>query len=321
MVKSERLQVNSLPKGYRLPEYLIEKPISEGGFSIVYLATHLPTRNRVVIKEFFPVKYAKRIETGRVETITEEASRAFGLGIKRFFNEGSALAKINHQNVVHVTHIFRANNTVYMVMDFEVGRDMRWYIKRKNGGLSEKFLRTVFPEVLSGMRELHKNHILHLDIKPANILLRSGGHPLLIDFGAVKHMKGAANLEVKGHTLTQGFAPIEQHNHGNIGPWSDIYAIGATMYSCITGKPPPSAIERVKKDKLESMIRSFEKKKYSPSLLEAINSAMKMDLTERPQTIEEFMEMLDVETASPSKIMTFLNKPMLRSGTKKTDAL
>jgi serine/threonine protein kinase len=79
----------------------------------------------------------------------------------------------------------------------------------------------------------------------------------LIDFGAVKHMKGAANLEVKGHTLTQGFAPIEQHNHGNIGPWSDIYAIGATMYSCITGKPPPSAPERVKKDRLESVIRSF----------------------------------------------------------------
>ncbi|MCK5359591.1 MAG: serine/threonine protein kinase [Gammaproteobacteria bacterium] len=316
MAKNERLQVNALPKGYRLPEYQIEKPISEGGFSVVYLATHLPTRTRVVIKEFFPVKYAKRIDSGRVETVTEEASRSFGMGIKRFFNEGSALAKINHENVVHVTHIFRANNTVYMVMDFEVGRDMRWYIKRKNGGLSEKFLRTVFPEVLSGMLELHKNHILHLDIKPANILLRSGGHPLLIDFGAVKHMKGAAALEVKGHTLTQGFAPIEQHNHGNIGPWSDIYAIGATMYSCITGKPPPSAPERVKKDRLESVIRSFEKKKYSPSLLEAINVAMKMDMTERPQTIEAFMELLEVKAETPSKIMTFLKKPVLGRGKK-----
>ena len=316
MAKNERLQVNALPKGYRLPEYQIEKPISEGGFSVVYLATHLPTRSRVVIKEFFPVKYAKRIDTGRVETVTEEASRSFGMGIKRFFNEGSALAKIKHENVVTVTHIFRANNTVYMVMEFEVGRDMRWYIKRKNGGLSEKFIRTVFPEVLSGMAELHKNHILHLDIKPANILLRSGGHPLLIDFGAVKHMKGAANLEVKGHTLTQGFAPIEQHNHGNIGPWSDIYAIGATMYSCITGKPPPSAPERVKKDKLESVIRSFEKKGYSPALLEAINSSMKMDMTARPQTIEEFMEMLDVEVESPSKIMTFLKNPVLARGKK-----
>jgi len=316
MAKNERLQINALPKGYRLPEYQIEKPISEGGFSVVYLATHLPTRTRVVIKEFFPVKYAKRIDTGRVETVTEEASRSFGTGIKRFFNEGSALAKIKHENVVTVTHIFRANNTVYMVMEFEVGRDMRWYIKRKNGGLSEKFLRTVFPEVLSGMAELHKNHILHLDIKPANILLRSGGHPLLIDFGAVKHMKGAANLEVKGHTLTQGFAPIEQHNHGNVGPWSDIYAIGATMYSCITGKPPPSALERVKKDKLESVIRSFEKKGYSPALLDAISSAMRMDMTARPQTIDEFMEMMDVGVESSSKIMTFLKKPVLARGKK-----
>lgn len=315
MAKNERLQVNALPKGYHLPEYQIEKPINEGGFSIVYLATHLPTKTRVIIKEFFPIRYAKRIESGRVETVTEEASRSYGLGIKRFFNEGSSLSKINHQNVVHVSNLFRANNTVYMVMDFEVGRDMRWYIKRKNGGLSEKFLRTVFPEVLSGMKELHKNHILHLDIKPANILLRSGGHPLLIDFGAVKSMKGVANLEVKGHTLTQGFAPLEQHNHGNIGPWSDIYAVGATMYACITGRPPPSSPERVKKDKLAAEIRSFEKKKYSSSLLEAINSAMKMDMTQRPQSIEEFLEMLDVDTA-PSKIMSFLNKPVLGSGRK-----
>lgn len=314
--KNDRLQVNALPKGYQLPEYQIEKPISEGGFSVVYLATHIPTRSKVVIKEFFPVKYAKRISTGRVETLTEEASRSYGLGIKRFFNEGSALAKINHPNVVHVTHLFRANNTVYMVMDFEVGRDMRWYIKRKNGNLSEKFLRTVFPEVLSGVNELHKNHILHLDIKPANILLRTGGHPLLIDFGAVKHLKGDANLEVKGHTLTQGFAPIEQHNHGNIGPWTDIYAIGATMYSCITGKPPPSAPERVKKDKLESVIRSFEKKRYSPSLLEAIITAMKMDMTERPQNIKEFMALMDVDETAGSKLMSFLSKPVLGSGRK-----
>jgi serine/threonine protein kinase len=195
-----------------------------------------------------------------------------------------------------------------MVMEFEVGRDMRWYIKRKNGNLSEKFLRTVFPEVLSGVKELHDNHILHLDIKPANILLRAGGHPLLIDFGAVKHLKGDANLEVKGHTLTQGFAPIEQHNHGNIGPWTDIYAIGATMYSCITGKPPPAAPERVKKNKLEATIRSFEKKGYSTGLLEAIIAAMKMDMTERPQNVDEFMSLLDAEDPpSTNKLMTFLN--------------
>jgi hypothetical protein len=166
------------------------------------------------------------------------------------------------------------------------------------------------------MKELHKNHILHLDIKPANILLRSGGHPLLIDFGAVKHMKGLTNLEVKGHTLTQGFAPLEQHNHGNIGPWSDIYAIGATMYACITGKPPPSSPERLKKDKLEAEIRSFEKKKYSRSLLEAINSAMKMDMTQRPQSIDEFLVLLDADVSASSKIMSFLNKPVLGNGRK-----
>ena len=311
--KNERLQVNALPKGYQLPEYSIEKPISEGGFSIVYLAIHIPTRKRVVIKEFFPIKYAQRISTGRVETLNEEASRSYGLGIKRFFNEGSALAKINHQNVVHVTHLFRANNTVYMVMDFEVGRDMRWYIKRKNGNLSEKFLRTVFPEVLSGVKELHDNHILHLDIKPANILLRAGGHPLLIDFGAVKHLKGDANLEVKGHTLTQGFAPIEQHNHGNIGPWTDIYAIGATMRACIEGQSPVSAKDRDIKDKLRPAVSAF-KRRYSQSLLEAIDWAMEMDPLLRPQNVDEFLEAFEkeekVESSLLGRVMGTLNKPL-----------
>jgi len=309
MAAKQRLQINALPRGFRLPEYEIEKPISEGGFSVVYLARHLPTNERVVIKEFFPVKYAKRLSTGRVETVSEEGSRSFGMGIVRFFNEGSALAKINHPNIVHVTNMFRANNTVYMVMDFEVGRDMRWYIKRKNGNLSEKFLRTVFPEVLAGLKVLHRNQILHLDIKPANILLRSGGHPLLIDFGAVKQPEGTTSLEVKGQTLTTGFAPIEQHNHGNIGFWTDIYAVGATMFSCITGKPPPSSLERVSKDRLESVIRGLEKKGYSRPLLEAMNQSLKMDLTERIQNVDEFMALLNIRP-DESRVMNFLNRPV-----------
>lgn len=309
MAKKTRLLRNALPKGYRLPEYEIEKPISEGGFSVVYYATHLPTNERVVIKEYFPVKHARRLPTGRVETMTEEASRSFGLGIKRFFNEGSALAKLDHPNIVHVTHMFRANNTVYMVMSFEVGRDMRWYIKRKNGGLTEKFMRTVFPEVLSGLKVLHENNILHLDIKPANILLRSGGHPLLIDFGAVKQAEGTGSLEVKGQTLTQGYAPLEQHNHGNIGEWSDIYGVGATMYSCLSGKPPPPAVERISKDELETEIIAFEKKGYSRSLLESMVMALKMDLTERTQNVADFQELLKTRS-DKSRVMSFLNQPV-----------
>ena len=317
MAKQARLLKNALPKGYRLPEYEIEKPISEGGFSVVYYATHLPTNERVVIKEYFPVKHARRLATGRVETLTEEASRSFGLGIKRFFNEGSALAKLSHPNIVHVTHMFRANNTVYMVMDYEVGRDMRWYIKRKNGGLTEKFMRTVFPEVLSGLNVLHENKILHLDIKPANILLRSGGHPLLIDFGAVKQVQGTASLEVKGQTLTQGYAPLEQHNHGNIGEWSDIYAVGASMYSCLSGKPPPPAIERVNRDDLEAEIMAYEKRGYSHALLDSMVRALKMDLTERTQNVSEFLELLNTQP-DRSRVMSFLSQPVRFGRHKKT---
>jgi len=309
MPKKKRILRNALPKGFQLPEYEIEKPISEGGFSVVYYATHLPTNQRVVIKEYFPVKHARRLPTGRVETLTEEASRSFGLGIKRFFNEGSALARLNNPNIVHVTHMFQANNTVYMVMDYEIGRDMRWYIKRKGGGLTETFMRTVFPEVLSGLKLLHENKILHLDIKPANILLRSGGHPLLIDFGAVKQAQGTGSLEVKGLTLTQGYAPLEQHNHGNVGEWSDIYAVGATMYSCLSGKPPPPALDRVNKDTLEAEVLAFAKKGYSQSLLNSMVQALKMDLTERTQNVDQFLELMNAEPEG-SRIKRFLNKPI-----------
>src|SRR5712692_4334857 len=163
----------TLPSGYLIKGYRIEKTIGGGGFSFVYRATNLDAKELVAIKEFLPTSQAQRLDNGRVEPISEDTAATYRQGIKRFFDEASALAKVNHPNIVHVTNFFRANNTAYMVMPYEEGKDLRWYIKRHSRGLSEKFIRTVFPLLLHGLRELHNNQLLHLDIKPANILLRA----------------------------------------------------------------------------------------------------------------------------------------------------
>ncbi len=126
-----------------------------------------------------------------VESLSADTATTFNTGLKRFLDEANALAKINHPNIVRVIDFFRENNTVYMVMNYEQGKDLRWYVKRY-GRLPEKFIRSVFTGVLLGLRELHAHHLLHLDIKPANIFLRPGGKPLLLDFGAAQPAYSAA---------------------------------------------------------------------------------------------------------------------------------
>lgn len=279
----------SLPKGYLLKGYRIDKVIGGGGFSLVYLATNLETHERVAIKEYMPASQAKRADTGRVEPLSEQRGFMFKQGIRRFFDEGNALAKVNHPNIVRVTNFFRANNTVYMVMVYEEGKDLRWYIKRHDGRLSEKFIRTVFPALLQGLRELHNNELLHLDIKPANIFLRPRGLPLLLDFGAAQ---GPALGTREGpNTLTMGFAPIEQHHKGELGPWTDMYAVGASIYACMTGLAPPPAPERVLKDKYRP-VRNSHVKRYSQALLDAVDWCLQMDAKLRPQNVEALMEVL-----------------------------
>ena len=282
---------NTLGKGYTLNGYRIEKAIGGGGFSLVYLATLLAEDRRVAIKEYLPSAQARRVEDSRVEPLSEGLAGAYRQGIKRFFDEASALAKVNHPNIVRVENFFRANNTVYMVMRYERGKDLRWYIKHKSGKLSERFIRTVFPQLLLGMRELHSNRLLHLDIKPANIFLRPGGKPLLLDFGAAR--ASVAGSKPSGpQTLTVGYAPIEQHMGGHLGPWTDMYAIGASMWACINGRAPPASTQRALKDTYKPAARSFARL-YSPQLLEAIDWCLEMNQLERPQNAQELLDVLN----------------------------
>jgi serine/threonine protein kinase len=282
---------HALPAGYLLHQYRIDRPLGGGGFSIVYLAHDTSRDLPVVIKEYLPSNKATRVEGETVESLSAETSTTFREGMRRFFDEAAVLARIVHPNIVRVTDFFRENNTVYIVMAYEEGKDLRHYIKKHGGQLTEKFIRTVFPPLLEGLRELHRHKLLHLDIKPANIYLRPGGRPLLLDFGAVQSpFRGTRRASI--HTLTLGFAPIEQHQRGHIGPWTDLYAIGATLYACLCGKAPPAAPGRAEHDTYRPAVRQFAQR-YSRNLLEAVDWCLQMNQLERPQSVDELLAFLN----------------------------
>lgn len=282
---------NALPPGHLLRQYRIVRTFGGGGFSIVYLADDMQRKQRVVIKEYLPTSQARRADDETVESLSAETDVSFRQGIKRFFDEAATLAKINHPSIVRVLDFFRDNNTVYLVMRYEEGKGLSSYIKQRRGGLSEKFLRTVFPQLLLGLRELHAHNLLHLDIKPPNIFLRPGGKPLLLDFGAAQSAY-RDNRPLGAHTLTAGYAPIEQYRRGHLGPWTDLYAIGASMWACMSGKSPPPASARAERDKHRAAVRTYAGR-YSRQLLEAVDWCLQMDQMERPQTVQQLLDFLD----------------------------
>lgn len=265
--------------------------MGSGGFSLIYVAEDNDTQDQVVIKEYLPKKLATRGERDSIEILSESKTDAFHNGRRLFFHEAQALATLRHPNIVNVRTFFLANNTAYLVMDFEHGRNLGSYIKQHKGKLSSTFLTTVFPFVLDALSLIHAKGYLHLDIKPSNIHIRPGGSPLLLDFGAA-HRFATSRKRQPSQVVTPGFAPVEQYySSGYVGPWSDVYAMGAAMRACIEGKPPPSAIERHAKDKMKPIAGLF-KHSYPPYLLDIIDWAMEIDPLLRPQNAGIMLEAL-----------------------------
>jgi serine/threonine protein kinase len=178
---------------------------------------------------------------------------------------------------------------VYMVMAYESGRSLQDHIlRRRDKGerplVSERFIRKMFSQVMNGLREVHTNKLLHLDLKPANIYLRVDGTPILLDFGAARQTL-KTDLSKLYPMYTPGFAPPELYvKNGNLGPWTDIYSIGASMFACMVGAPPQPADQRKINDKMDGHFRKLEGI-YSPELLEVISWSLKNDPLERPQSV------------------------------------
>ena len=278
----------ALPDGYEVEGYRIVKKISSGGFSIVYLARDEFDRP-VAIKEYLPSSLALRRAGELVPTIVESNLPTFRIGLKCFFEEGRALARILHPNVVRVVNFFRANETVYMVMLYEQGRTLQEQIlKYRDRGerklLGERFIRLVFTQVMNGLREVHTNKLLHLDLKPANIYLRRDASPILLDFGAARQTL-SADIGKLYPMYTPGFAAPELYEkHGQLGPWTDIYGIGASIFASMSGHAPQPADARLTNDKMNVKIRDLSHG-YSRELLGVVEWCLQLDMMKRPQSV------------------------------------
>ena len=174
-------------------------------------------------------------------------------------------------------------------MRFENGKDLRWFIKNTDYVPEEEFVLSVFTMVLAGLKEVHKNNFLHLDIKPSNILLRASGVPLILDLGAA--YKFPQKERAKVHTLTHGYSAPEQHEKTELNLASDLYAVAMTMRACITHKSPPSAVKRLKKDTVKPLAETHGKY-YQSNIIAAIDQASNLDNAKRPQSVNEFVEIM-----------------------------
>lgn len=292
-------QVNqALPVGFELDEYLIERQLSLGGFSIVYLA-YDKQGTPVAIKEYLPNTLALRGEGQTKPIISEENLPTFRYGMKCFFEEGRALAKLSHPNVIRVLNFFRANDTVYMVMEYEQGQTLQEFIYKYKGNIRESFLRGLFTRLLNGLREVHANKLLHLDLKPSNIYLRRDHAPVLIDFGAARQTLMSDTPMLKP-MYTPGFASPEHYrDRENLGPWSDIYSVGASIYACLAAAAPPAADLRMENDNFVPASSRW-KGQYSDQLLETIDWCLCLDHLYRPQSVFALQKALTEKYSKPN---------------------
>lgn len=285
-------QWNYLQTGTIIDQYIIERELAHGGFSSVYLARQVDDQRQVAIKEYLPRKLAHRTRKNIVTPHSEETRTLYMRGRALFFEEAKVLADLKHHNIVEVINFFQANETVYMVMTYDYGITLDKILQKKILVMDEAILSKIFTDLLTGIAEVHRRNIIHLDIKPANILIRAQHDPLLLDFGAIQHIPAHPDNN-RTKVLTKGFSPIEQYSsRTQLGPWSDIYAVGASMRACLDSKSPIPAPDRKDHDTMTPAVKAY-KKQFPAHLLEAIDWAMAIEPSERPQSVAELQQALN----------------------------
>ena len=298
---------HALPPGTVLNGvYRVEAELGQGGFGIVYRAHHTELDYPVAIKEYLPAELAIR-EGRSVHPRSADCREHFQEGMRRFLEEAKQLIAFrNHPNIVSCRDFFRANGTAYLVMEYEEGLPLSELLRaREKEGrpFGEEDLRKVMVPLLEGLRQVHEAGVLHRDIKPGNILVRrKDERPVLIDFGAAKQ-----NFAERSKSLapfTEGYAAIEQVGEGKLGPWTDLYAVGAVMWRMVAGGNPPfeppnpvkvesrtHAVLRGEADPMPSA-RELGRGRFSERVLGAIDQCLELREGDRVQGCAELLGLL-----------------------------
>ena len=232
-------------------QYLIENVLGQGGFGITYLAMDHKNRRKVAIKEFFPEGLATRMGKTTVRPFTGERGDNFEYGRECFLQEAETMAQFNGcKGIVCVHTYFEEYGTAYYVMDYIEGVSLDAYMKSHGGRLAVDEAKALLFPVMEALAVVHSKGVVHRDVAPDNILVSNNGNVKLLDFGAARYSLGdrSRSLDV---VLKHGYAPKEQYTRrSRQGPYTDVYALGATFYYVITGKCPPDSIERIDDDRL-----------------------------------------------------------------------
>ena len=295
-----KVKPSPLPPDTMIGGYRIERKLSAGGFGVVYLAADSEGQ-QFAIKEYLPSSLASRAVGQLLPQVLPEKLSLYRLGLKSFFEEGRSLAQISHGSVVSVLNFFRENETVYMVMNYLEGGTLQDFIitardLKKPKVFRESTIRSLFDEILRGLRIVHQHKMLHLDIKPANIFITDDNRAVMIDFGAAREVLSKEGDFIRP-MYTPGFAAPEMYRRdSSMGPWTDIYAIGACIYACMQGYPPNDAPQRIEKDRL-SLALSRLRGVYSDNLIEVVLWCMALDPLTRPQSVFALQKELSRENA------------------------
>ena len=292
----------ALPPGTILREWRLENVLGVGGFGIVYKGRGIYFDELVAIKEYFPSSISERDEDATVVPIDSDAEEVHALGLKKFVEEAKLLWNLStptrHPNIVSVRSLFEIHGTAYMVMDFEDGMSLSKIIKSGHK-FNEASLSHLIRPIAEGLERAHRVGVLHRDIKPPNILVNDDGRSVLIDFGSARFESGeATSTKVTFHTPP--YAAIEQYvKTYDQGPWTDIYALGVVLYECITGKKPAEVLERMHSDAGKPLAEG-NWPGYSKGFLAAVDAAMTIKPSERPQSISKWLELFDNPGDAPT---------------------
>ena len=296
----------ALPRGTRIDDFEFHRVLGHGGFGLTYLGWNLRLDIPVAIKEYLPSDLAVREADLSVVPKSSSDASDFQWGLARFVDEARTLARFQHPNIVRVHHFFEAHGTAYIAMEYVEGETLSARLARRGTLREAELLEMVLP-LLDGLVVVHQANVLHRDIKPGNIIIRDeDGSPVLLDFGSARQAIGAKSRSVTS-VVTPGYAPIEQYStRGDQGPWTDLYALGGVCYRALTGQVPADATDRVRRDPLVP-IGQLCAGQVSGGLLSAVDWALQVEESARPQSVEAWREALvseGVETAAPAAVPT-----------------
>jgi formylglycine-generating enzyme required for sulfatase activity len=305
-----------LPMGTLLDgAYRVVRVVGSGGFGITYEAQDIKLGTTVAVKEYYPIEFGERIGTLSVRPKLGRNQRTFEWGRDNFLEEARTLARFDHASVVRVTRVFEAHSTAYMVMRFERGRNFEEWLKGLGRLPTQEELDRIVAPLLDALEMLHSADFLHRDIAPDNVVVRTDGTPVLLDFGAARRAIAEVSYSLTG-IVKPGYSPPEQYSTGarRQGQWSDIYALGGTLYRAVAGMRPDEATLRLDEDHLIPAVEAG-RGSFRPSFLAAIDACLAVRYSQRPQSVAQLRPMLLKQDGGfdLNRVVEALNLPAIRA--------